>query len=274
MTRLLMCRPDHYGIYYEINPWMDRGRQADRGIALRQWEALYQLLTEKLQVQIELLPAVPGLPDLCFTANAGLLVKSLFVSSRFRYREREAEGPHVTQWFLKRNYRVACLPEPAFFEGEGDALFCGDLLLAGYRFRSELQAHHLLEELVGLAVHSLELADPWFYHLDTCLCPLQPGRAAYYPEAFSPASQRLLKEMIPELFPVTEAEAKRFACNAIVVGKTVVMNADCPHLSRILTEAGYQVHEVETTEFLKAGGGPKCLALFLDRDEAWQLQGR
>ncbi|MBZ0169030.1 MAG: hypothetical protein K8F29_06285 [Kofleriaceae bacterium] len=266
MTRLLMCRPDHYGIYYEINPWMDRNRQADRTVALRQWEVLYQLLTETLRVQVELLPSVPGLPDLCFTANAGLLVDNLFVSSRFRYREREAEVPHFTQWFLERNYRVACLPEPALFEGEGDALFCGDRLFAGYRFRSELQAHHLLAELVGMPVHSLELADPWFYHLDTCLCPLQPGRAAYYPDAFSPASQRLLKETIPELFPVTEVEARRFACNAIVVGQAVVMNADCPHLARTLAEAGYQVHEVETTEFLKAGGGPKCLALFLDRE--------
>lgn len=266
MVRLLMCRPDHYGIYYEINPWMDRRRQADRATAMTQWEALYRLLIEALRVQVELLPPVPGLPDLCFTANAGLLVKDLFVSSRFRYREREAEVPHVTQWFLERRYRVACLPQPAFFEGEGDALFCGDLLFAGHRFRSELQAHRLLGELIGLPVHSLELTDPWFYHLDTCFCPLRSGQAAYYPGAFSPASQRLLKEMIPELFPVTEGEARRFACNAIVVGQAVVMNADCPHLFRTLAGAGYQVHEVDTTEFLKAGGGPKCLALCLDRD--------
>src|SRR5574337_2007907 len=117
MVRLLMCRPDHYGIYYEINPWMDRRRQADRATAVTQWEALYRLLSEALRVQVELLPPVPGLPDLCFTANAGLLVKDLFVSSRFRYREREAEVPHVTQWFLERRYRVACLPQPVFFEG-------------------------------------------------------------------------------------------------------------------------------------------------------------
>jgi N-dimethylarginine dimethylaminohydrolase len=269
MTRLLMCRPDHYGIYYEINPWMDRRRQADGAVAIRQWEALYRLLTETLGVRVELLPPVPGLPDLCFTANAGLLMNSLFVSSRFRYHEREAEVPHVTQWFAERNYRVACLPEPVFFEGEGDALFCGNDLFAGYRFRSELQAHHLLAELFGLPVRSLELTDPWFYHLDTCFCPLQPGRAVYYPEAFSPASQRLLKETIPELFPVTEAEAKRLACNALVIGQSVILNAGCPHLIRVLSEVGYQVHEIETTEFLKAGGGPKCLTLFLERDGSW-----
>ncbi|MCZ7625665.1 MAG: hypothetical protein M5R38_07310 [Candidatus Methylomirabilis sp.] len=119
MTRLLMCRPDHYGIYYEINPWMDRRRQADRAVALRQWEGLYRLLTDMLRFHVELLPPISGLPDLCFTANAGLLVNGLFVSSRFRYREREAEVPYYTRWFLERGYRVACLPEPAFLKGKG-----------------------------------------------------------------------------------------------------------------------------------------------------------
>lgn len=264
MTRILMCRPEHYGIYYEINPWMDRRRQVDRALALTQWESLYRLLTEALQVHVELLPPVPGVPDLCFTANAGLLVGDLFVSSRFRYPEREAEVPHFTAWFLERGYRVACLPQPCFFEGEGDGLICGGDLFAGYRFRSELEAHRFLGELLELRVRSLELSDPWFYHLDTCFCPLGPGQAIYYPDALSVASQRLVKETVPELIPVTPEEAHRFACNAVVIGRAVVLNRGCSHLARVLTERGYHVHEVETAEFLKAGGGPKCLVLFLE----------
>lgn len=86
MTRLLMCRPDHYGIYYEINPWMELVRQANSAVALSQWQVLYELLSGAMSVSVELLPPLPGLPDLCFTANAGLLVDGLFVSSRFRYR--------------------------------------------------------------------------------------------------------------------------------------------------------------------------------------------
>jgi N-dimethylarginine dimethylaminohydrolase len=265
-TRLLMCRPDYYGVFYEINPWMDVRRQADRVLALRQWQALHDLLAGELRVAVEVLRPVPGLPDLCFTANAGLLIDGLFVASRFRYPQREAEVPHVTAWFLERGYRVACLPHPAFFEGEGDALFSGQMLFAGYRFRSELEAHRLLAELVGVQVHSLELVDPWFYHLDTCFLPLGPGQAAYFPEAFSAASQRLLKETIPDLIPVLAEEARRFACNALCIGRTVVMNRDCPFLASVLGEAGYRVYQVETTEFLKAGGGPKCLALFLERE--------
>jgi len=266
MLRLLMCRPDHFGIYYEINPWMDRRRPADKATAVRQWEALHQLLTEELEVQVELLPSVPGLPDLCFTANAGLVVGDLFVSSRFRYAERVAETPHATGWFRERGYRIVSVSNSGCFEGEGDMLFCGDELFGGYRFRSDLEAYGAVREVLGLMVHPLELVDPWFYHLDTCFCPLGPGQAIYYPEAFSSTSRRLLKETVPGLIPVTTAEAHHFTCNALCIGRAVVMNAGCPHIARYLTEAGYHVHEVETTEFLKAGGGPKCLALFLDRE--------
>lgn len=265
MMRLLMCRPDYFGIYYEINPWMDRRRPADRATAVRQWEALHQLLTEELEVQVELLPSVPGLPDLCFTANAGLAVGDLFVSSCFRHAERVAETPHAIGWFRERGYRIVSVPGLRCFEGEGDTLFCGDELFGGYRFRSDLEAYGALGEVLGLMVHPLELVNPWFYHLDTCFCPLGSGKAIYYPEAFSSPSQRLLKERVPELIPVTAAEAHRFTCNALCIGRTVVTNRGCPRVARYLTEAGYHVHEVETTEFLKAGGGPKCLALFLDR---------
>lgn len=38
--RYLMCRPDHFTVSYEINPWMDKTRLTDRDLAVAQWEAL------------------------------------------------------------------------------------------------------------------------------------------------------------------------------------------------------------------------------------------
>ena len=43
-SRILMCPPDYYGIEYEINPWMDRRRQADHALAWQQWTQLRGLL--------------------------------------------------------------------------------------------------------------------------------------------------------------------------------------------------------------------------------------
>src|SRR6202034_4356417 len=69
--RILMCPPDHYGIEYEINPWMSRSRGSTTELAQGQWRNLHETL-KSLGVQLELMEPHPGLPDLVFTANAGL----------------------------------------------------------------------------------------------------------------------------------------------------------------------------------------------------------
>ena len=84
--------------------------------------------------------------------------------------------------------------------------------------------------MLSCRVIPLELVDPYYYHLDTCFCPLAPGMAIYYPAAFDEYGQRVLPEIVAELIAVDEEEARRFACNAVVVGNTVVTNTGCPNL--------------------------------------------
>ena len=81
---------------------------------------------------------------------------------------------------------------PAFFEGAGDALFCGDTLFAGYRLRSEVAAFHEIGALLGCRVIPLELHHPYYYHLDTCFCPLAADLAIYYPAAFDDYGRKVL----------------------------------------------------------------------------------
>ena len=52
--------------------------------------ALHETLGE-LGVAVDLIEPVPGLPDLVFTANAGLVYRDLFIRSRFRYGVRQGE---------------------------------------------------------------------------------------------------------------------------------------------------------------------------------------
>lgn len=265
--RILMCPPDHYGIEYEINPWMSRSRGSAPDRAHAQWQALYTTL-QRLGVTVELLPPQPGLPDLVFTANAGLVFKQRFFSSRFRHEVRARESPYFDRWFAEHGFTVEHLPEGVFFEGAGDALFCGPVLFAGYRIRSDVHGHQWLGQAVGKGVRPLELVNPHFYHLDTCFCPLAPGEAIYYPEAFDSYGRKVLEAQVPRLLPVVEAEAHRFGCNAVVVGKTVITNTGCDRLAADLRARGYEPVAVELDEFLKAGGSAKCLTLRLDGEEA------
>jgi len=262
-----MCPPDHYGIEYEINPWMSRERQADQPLAAKQWRSLRDILAG-LGVEILLLDAVPGLPDLVFTANAALIYGRRAILSHFRHSQRQGEEPLCAAWFDKHGFTVERLPEGRHFEGAGDALFCGETLVAGYRIRSDVRSQQLIGELVGREVIPLELIDGHYYHLDTCFCPLAPGQAIWFPGAFDDYGRRVLADLIPTLIPVAAEEARSFACNAVVVGQHVVTNTGCPELHRSLIAHGYLPHETPLSEFVKAGGSAKCLTLRLDGEEA------
>jgi N-dimethylarginine dimethylaminohydrolase len=269
-----MCPPDYYGIQYEINPWMSRLRQSDHPTARRQWEDLRQAL-ELAGANVSLLPPVEGLPDMVFTANAALICRDTAVLAHFRHPERQGEVPHDEAWLRAAGFRIEHVPNDLHFEGAGDALFCGDTLFAGYRIRSAARGHQQIGELLGCRVIPLELVDPYYYHLDTCFCPLAPGQAIYYPQAFDRYGRDALAAHVGELIEVVESEARRFACNAVVVGRTVVTNTGCPALHAQLRERGSEPRETPLDEFVKAGGSAKCLTLRLDGEDAaaWKTVG-
>jgi N-dimethylarginine dimethylaminohydrolase len=110
----------------------------------------------------------------------------------------------------------------------------------------------------------VQLQDPRFYHLDTCFCPLNGKRALVFPGAFTKEGLELLGKYT-ELIPVPEADALQFVCNAVVLGKDVVLPAGCPETYKMLADNGFATHPVELSEFIKAGGAAKCLSLRLEQ---------
>ena len=265
-----MCPPDQYDVDYVINPWMEGNlHKPSRETAAGQWRALYQIL--KREAEVESISPQPGLPDMVFTANAGLAVGRKFVLSRFLHRERQGEEEPFKKWFSKSGFEIFELPQDLPFEGAGDALLDrqGTCLWAGYGFRSELDSHPLLAQWLDLEVISLRLIDPRFYHLDTCFCPLEGGWLLYYPQAFDAYSNGLIEQRVPsdKRIPVVEADAFRFACNAVNIGRQIVVNQVGPELRGRLENAGFKVQETPLNEFMKSGGGAKCLTLRLTEPE-------
>jgi N-dimethylarginine dimethylaminohydrolase len=259
-----MCRPTHYRIAYEINPWMSLKRPARRREALRQWTHLHRLLTRELGATVRLLTPQPGVPDLVFTANAGLVAGRVFIHSNFRYPQRRREQPFIERWARRAGYRLLRLPGRYGFEGEGDALWAGETLVCGFRFRSDAPVHEALAKILRARVLPVELADRRFYHLDTCFAPLAADTALWFPRAFDRYGRRVLEGLVPTLVDVSERDALRFACNAIALGRSVVMPAGASRtLTARLARRGFRVYPVDLSEFLKAGGSAKCLVLRL-----------
>jgi len=268
-----MCPPEFYGIEYEINPWMDRRRQADHELAVRQWTELHGILKAH-GAEVSCMTPVKGLPDLVFTANAGLIYRGAAIPSRFRHPQRQQEEAHDRQWFEEHGFQVQPLKSETYLEGAGDALFCGETLFAGYRIRSDVRGHRELGELMQCEVIPLELVNERYYHLDTCFCPLAAGMAIYYPPAFDAYARDVLHANIADLIPVSDEESEHFACNAVVLGETVVTNTGCPSLHRQLRARGFKTAECALSEFVKAGGSAKCLTLRLDGEDAAAWRGK
>lgn len=262
--RILMCPPHHYDVDYVINPWMEGNiHKSSRDRATEQWEGLYKVLKE--HAIIDLVEPQPGWPDMVFTANAGLVLGQVAVVSRFFHKERQGEEPYFKEWFQKQGFTVYELPKDLPFEGAGDALLDrgGNWLWAGYGFRSELDSHSYIAKWLDIEVVSLQLVDERFYHLDTCFCPLTGGYLLYYPPAFDFYSNRIIEMRVPteKRIAIQEADAIKFACNAVNIGHTVVMNQVSNDLKQRLAKVGFQVIETPLNEFIKAGGAAKCLTL-------------
>ncbi|MGF1482314.1 MAG: TIGR00300 family protein [Cyanophyceae cyanobacterium] len=262
--RFLMCSPDHYDVDYVINPWMEGNiHKSSRDRAVEQWQKLYYLLKD--QALVELVEAQQGVPDMVFTANAGLVLGKKAVLSRFFHPERQGEEPHFKKWFADNGFTVYELPKDLPFEGAGDALLDreGRWLWAGYGFRSELDSHAYIAKWLDIEVLSLRLIDERFYHLDTCFCPLHGGYLLYYPPAFDAYSNRLIERRVPaeKRIAAEETDAVNFACNAVNIDTAIVMNKASDSLKQRLAAVGFDVLETPLTEFLKAGGAAKCLTL-------------
>ncbi|BDA66188.1 hypothetical protein RIVM261_050290 [Rivularia sp. IAM M-261] len=262
--KFLMCAPDHYDVDYVINPWMEGNiHKSSRDKAVEQWQGLHHILKE--HAIVDLVAPEKGVPDMVFTANAGLVLGNNVVLSRFLHKERQGEEPFFKAWFEQNGYTVYELPKDLPFEGAGDALLDreGRWLWAGYGFRSELDSHPYLAKWLDIEVLSLRLIDDRFYHLDTCFCPLANGYLLYYPGAFDSYSNRLIEMRVAaeKRIVLEEADAVNFACNAVNIDHIVVMNKASDSLKARLSEVGFQILETPLTEFLKAGGAAKCLTL-------------
>ncbi|HEY6378435.1 MAG TPA: arginine deiminase-related protein [Candidatus Dormibacteraeota bacterium] len=257
---ILMCRPEHYGVEYEINPWMHVEIEVDRGRAVEQWEALHRTYRD-LGETIELAQPVAGLPDMVFTANAAVLWGDQAVLSNFRHCERQGEETHWAATLERLGYTVHRLARDLAFEGAGDALFVGDRLFCGHGFRTDHGSHHCVARLLNVEVVSLHLVDERFYHLDTCFCPLNDTTVLFAPEAFAPESATTIRRVVPHVIEVPVAVAAGFACNALVVGDRVVSSLAAENLEPSLEAAGLRTIALPMDEFMKAGGGVRCLSL-------------
>jgi N-dimethylarginine dimethylaminohydrolase len=254
----VMTPPRFFAVDYAINPWMDTTNPVDSGVALTQWQRLYDTYL-RLGHTVDLVDPVPGLPDMVYAANGGLIIDGTAAVARFKYAQRQEESAAYTEWLGAHGYQPRHTRHVN--EGQGDLLPVGDDILAGYGFRTDLRAHGEIAGIFDRRVISLELVDPRFYHLDTALAVLDDTTIAYYPPAFGYVSRAHLETLFPDAIVVDSADAYVFGLNAVSDGRHVVHPAAAVGFARQLADAGFEPIGVDMPELLKGGGSVKCCTL-------------
>ena len=257
----LMCPPEHFAVSYAINPRMEPDKPTDAAEAMRQWAELRQTYLD-LGHDVRTIEPVAGLPDMVFAANGATVIGGTVLGARFRYRQRAREADAYLDWFRDSGYPDVRVADHVN-EGEGDILFTGRTVLAGYGFRSDQAAAAELDHVFGWPVVSLHLVDPRFYHLDTALCVLDCDTAMYYPAAFDDAGRAAIAGQFTELIEAKDEDAEVLGLNAVSDGRHVVLPVQARGLAAQLRERGFTPVGVDMSELLKGGGGPKCCTLEL-----------
>lgn len=271
----VMCAPEHFTVSYAINPWMVAGCAVDRGKALAQWQELRSTY-EGLGHRVDVVTPVPGLPDMVFAANGGVVVGGRGVSARFRYAERTGEEQAYHDALTALGVRDVLRPQHVS-EGEGDFLVAGGpdsrLVLAGTGFRTSPEAHAEVAGALDAEVVPLELVDPRFYHLDTALTVLTDDAVALYPPAFSAAALAEVQRRFSTVVPVSEPDAAVLGLNAVSDGSRVVLEAAATTYAAQLRALGFEPVGVDMSELRKAGGAVKCCTMELRGVQALQPVG-
>jgi len=261
-----MSPPTDYRILWEINPWMNIKNQPNQKESWRQWHKLFEVY-QKLGIRVFLIPLAKNLTDMVFTANAGWGRKGSFVLSNFKYSQRKREEKYYKKWFESYGFKVFFLPKNIIFEGQADVVTLREAYLFGHGVRTTFEAQDFLQKYLKLRkpIISLRMVDERFFHLDTCLFYVYPiDTIIYYPAAFDEESREKIKRLEVKKIEVTEQEAKNFICNGIYYEDTVVLNKGSQRIAPLLRKKGLDVVTLDSSEFQKAGGGVRCLTLFLD----------
>ncbi len=276
--RFLMTDASHYGVHYQINPWMRpddwRANPAISRAAAHKASAQLRAALQETGAVVDSMAGVAGLPDLVFPANAAIVLDGCALLARFRYSQRQGEEAIFGAAFEALKTRglvdeIVRLPRGVLQEGAGDCIWDATrgFFWVGHGQRSTQDSVAAIEQVFGQKTVALELATDRFYHLDTCFCPMTGGKLLYYPPAFTAEALGAIHAHVrPEdRIVASDEEAAAFCVNAVNIGRHLIMAKPPQSLREKLRAKGFTVNGIDLAPFILSGGGAYCMTLRLDR---------
>lgn len=278
--KVLMCSPDHFKIVDVKNVHMEGHiGDVDKNKAMQQWQdlkAVFERLKEETGIVEEVLviPGAEGLEDMVFTANQSfpwlLDGEKVVIMSKMRHESRRKEVPYFEEFYKSQGYRPIHLQETELFEGRGDVIlhYGRNLIYGGFGHRSDPEAYNEIARVLKCPVLTLKLVDPRFYHLDTCFIPVDEETVFLTTAAFTDKGMMTIERMFKNIIDIPlEEAAENFALNATCMYdrssgvKIAIIQQGSTTMNEELRKQGFDVIEVDTSEYMKSGGSVFCMKM-------------
>lgn len=280
-TKVLVSGADYFNDTYAINSYMDDEDVVDVEKAKREHADICAAF-KQAGIEVVQVPPPETSQDGVYTANWALTRGNKAVMANLP-NMRKSEEEYAEKRLRELGFEIVKLPAHLKFSGQGDSLPCGNLLFTGTTYRTDDLVHKMLAEELGYEVIGVQTIpetdengvpvtnpvtgwpDSFFYDLDLAISIIREDLIAWCPDAFTPESQKKIRELDIDKIEVSYQEAtEASACNLVSTGETVVMGNKAPKLKAELERHGLKVLTPEVSELMKGGGFIRCCSLTLN----------
>lgn len=224
----------------------------DLNIALKQHEAYCEALI-KCGLEIIVLDADPHFPDSCFVEDTAIVTKDFGIITRPGDKRRlgeEVEIKKVLEPLLKLHY----ITEPGTLDG-GDIMQADNKFYIGLSNRTNLAGSKQLKQILtsyNYDVYSVPVCN--LLHFKTGVNYLGENNLLLHKEFCS-------KDDFKSYNRIIISEKEEYAANSLRVNDFVLTPKGFPETKSEIEKLGYNVIELELSEFQKLDGGLSCLSL-------------
>ena len=227
--------------------------EVDCDLAQRQWrdyvDALHTAGWETIEVD-----EAPDCPDAVFVEDAVVVYGSVAVVTRPGADERKPEVDAVEKSVRELGYDVRRIEAPGTLDG-GDVLKFGGKVWVGQGGRSNAEGlRQLREHLAAEGAETIGVPLTKVLHLKSAVTMLPDGTVIGY--------EPLVDD--PTLWDSFLAVPEESGAHVVLLGGShLLMAADAPRSAELFRSRGYEVTEVDISEFEKLEGCVTCLSVRL-----------
>jgi dimethylargininase len=199
-------------------------------------------------------PAIADCPDSAFVEDTMVVYRNVAVIANPGADSRKPEIHDAEKTVESLGYSINRIRPPGTLDG-GDVLKVGDTVYVARGGRTNAEGIQQLREIlepVGAVVVAVPTTK--VLHLKSAVTALPDGTIVGHPPCVDD----------PTLFPRFLATPEESGAHVVLLdGNTLLMATDCPQSVAMFRDLGYEVIEVDISEFIKLEGCVTCLSVRL-----------